>query len=312
MAVRAKIIHFCIRNQRIGCVGGYNPLLLSQQLSPLESEMLSCSECKGILREPHHVDNGYRCKECLLEGEKGKLDETKSKIIRNLSARCPFTDDGCSWSGIIGEFMEHSNQCKVVGVSCPYSSYGCNAVRRRRDMDLHEEQFLLSHLKMIKNRIDRIEKEMNVTGGIEWEIKGIKELVDTGGIQWSSCFYVGLYKFQISFLYDYENDTNTTGALIYLCNGDFDEGLEWPFSGKFTIAIVNRSDLDKSITYRVSTECENVEAFMKPSGKENNNGFGCLDLANYEDLLLKSFSEDNSIILKVFIEHTPKWKRFYE
>lgn len=308
MSVRNKIANFCIHNQRTGCVGGYNPLLLSQPLSLLESEMLSCSECKGILREPHHVDNGYRCKECLLEGEKGKLDETKSKIIKNLSVRCPFREDGCDWEGVIKGFMEHSRECKIVGVSCPYSSYGCDVVRRRKDMELHEEQFLLAHLKMIKNRIDKIEKEVNVTGGIEWEIRGIRELVETGGVKWSSCFYVGLYKFQISFRFDYENDPNTAGALIYLCGGDFDDGLEWPFNGKFTIAVVNRNDLDNSITYRFSTECENVEAFMKPFGTEKNNGFGCLDLANYEDLLLKSCSEDDSIVLKVFIEHTPKWK----
>ncbi|KAI6646135.1 hypothetical protein LOD99_9486 [Oopsacas minuta] len=96
-----KIVNFCIRDQKLGCLGGYNPSLLTQELSLIESETLSCTEWEGILRDPQHLGNGYRCKECMMDGEKGKLDETKSRLIGKLSAKCPFKEDGCEWEGTV-------------------------------------------------------------------------------------------------------------------------------------------------------------------------------------------------------------------
>ena len=310
--INNKIVNFCINNQKLGRICGYKPDLLTRELSFLEREMLSCTECKGILREPQHLDNGYRCKECLLDGEQGKFDEMKSKLIEKLGVRCPFEEDGCEWIGTLSGILEHSKECVIIGVPCPFNSYGCDVVRKRKDMETHEEQYLMKHLKLMKERIDKIEREVNITGGIEWEIKGVKELIHEGGIQWSSCFYVGLYKFQVSFQSEYENDPNYISVLIYVCRGDFDENLEWPFNGKFNITIVNKTDIDKSITYHFVTDNTNIDAFVKPYNNGNNEGYGCPEFASDEELLLKSFSKDNSIVLKVFVEHTPKWKRVSE
>ena len=307
-----KMYNYCIHNQKLGSLGGYNSALLTKELSQIETEMLTCSECKGILREPQHLDNSYCCKECLTVGKRGKLDEMKSKLIGKLGARCPFRDDGCVWEGTLANILEHSNECTIIGVQCPFSSYGCNVVRKRKDMEIHEEHSLLKHLKMMKDRIDKIEREVNITGGIEWEIKGIKELIYEGGTSWSSCFYVGLYKFQVSFQSEYESEPNYISVLIYVCKGDFDEDLEWPFNGKFSITIINKIESNKSITYHFVTDDTNIDAFVKPFNNGNNEGYGCPDFVSDEELLLKSFSKDNSIILKVLVEHTPKWKRIPE
>ena len=307
-----KMYNYCIHNQKLGRLGGFNPDLLTKELSPIESEMLTCSECKGILREPQHLDNSYRCKECLSGRELGKHDEMKSKIIGGLGVRCPFKEDGCVWEGTLSDFLEHSNECNIIGIQCPFSGYGCHVVRKRKDMETHEEMCLMKHLKLMKDRIDKIEREVNISGGIEWEIKGIKELIYEGGIEWSSCFYVGLYKFQVSFQSEFETEPGLISVLIYVCKGDFDEDLEWPFCGKFNITIVNKCETDKSISYHFMTDESNVDAFVKPFSNGNSEGYGCPDFVSDQELLLKSFSEDNSIILKVFVEHTPKWKRFAE
>ncbi|KAI6650771.1 hypothetical protein LOD99_7822 [Oopsacas minuta] len=108
-----KVVNFCIRNQKLGCLGGYNPSLLTQELSLIQSEMLSCTECESILRDPQHVDNGYRCKECMMDGEKGKLDETKSRLIGKLSAKCPFEEDGCEWEGTVATFFNIQRTVKL-------------------------------------------------------------------------------------------------------------------------------------------------------------------------------------------------------
>lgn len=302
-----KLANFCIHNQRVGCRGGYNPELILRKLTEIESEMLSCIECKGILRNPIHVDDGYKCKDCLLRGEDGKLDEVKSKLIEKLESCCPFKLDGCGWEGTIAGFEGHAKECRIIGITCPFKNYGCNVVRKRKDMETHEGEFLIKHLKMMKERIEKIESEVRITGGIEWEIRSIEDVINRGEIHWSPCFYVGLYKFQVSFKSEYDNEPNYICILIHVCKGGFDESLEWPFNGKFNISILNKTDSCKSISYEFSTDDDMVDSFSRPL-KEGCQGYGFPDFTSDEELLSESYSKDNFITLKVLVEHTPKWK----
>ncbi|KAI6661204.1 TNF receptor-associated factor 4-like [Oopsacas minuta] len=126
-----------------------------------------------------------------------------------------------------------SDECPLQKVECPYWVYGCREEIERKEMDLHEREFVHIHfrlsmtdmkLKLIKSsqeqviantKIENLEKQITEkdselksikevlyshtslsTGQLEWKIEGVKQKIENKEYTYSDPFYVGLYKCQ--------------------------------------------------------------------------------------------------------------------
>ena len=113
---------------------GYKKTLLSQEKTDLELDLLSCSECDGLLREACFSQGSNFCKSCSEDGTPHtKIDENVSK----LQVKCPLEDRGCGWKGLISELLGHTEECGYVRVSC---TLDCEDILPRGDLEMHLQQ----------------------------------------------------------------------------------------------------------------------------------------------------------------------------
>ncbi|KAI6661218.1 TNF receptor-associated factor 4-like [Oopsacas minuta] len=119
-----------------------------------------------------------------------------------------------------------SNECPLQKVECPYWVYGCREEMERKDIDLHEREFIHIHYrlsmtdmkqkqiqtskdnKLLEDKLDKANTKIEIlekilysytllpTGQLEWKIKGVKEKIENKEDTYSDPFYVGLYKCQ--------------------------------------------------------------------------------------------------------------------
>ena len=107
---RLQLYIILVKSTRNGNNGGFGITLVDRKFSDFEKDIIICSACDGILREPVLVGNIFKCKFCLEPGDVA----TDSKIsIVPLTSRlqivCPFKKEGCTWNGPIAKLIEHRN-----------------------------------------------------------------------------------------------------------------------------------------------------------------------------------------------------------
>ncbi|XP_057295211.1 TNF receptor-associated factor 2-like isoform X2 [Hydractinia symbiolongicarpus] len=104
---------------------------LSQQVKYI------CLLCKKVLKNPVQTIRGLlACESCYyrnfsanggincpLDGEPIAREEIfkdngRAREIRNLICACPYRNDGCDWTDIVGKFEEHQYNCNFLPVAC--------------------------------------------------------------------------------------------------------------------------------------------------------------------------------------------------
>ena len=78
---------------------------------------------------------------------------------------CP---NGCEAAGEIGTRQVkrgavplHLTECPLQRVECPYREYGCGEEMERRQLDLHEREYMHTHFRLALNEIKRTQIESN-------------------------------------------------------------------------------------------------------------------------------------------------------
>ena len=186
-----------VKNTRNGRNGGFRITLVDRELSDLEKDIIICSSCDGILREPVLVGDIFKCKYCL-EPCDVATDSTLSivPLTSRLLIVCPFKKEGCTWNGPIAKLIEHRRKCQIflqkypncpdTDIACNFKRYGCEVVTQRKYMRKHEEdhqtnhmllmdkhirakddtiQNLSSELVAVKKQLNEVETEMKYTCG---------------------------------------------------------------------------------------------------------------------------------------------------
>ena len=117
--------------------GGYDCKFVTRPPTAFQTE---CLICQLILREPYQttccgksfcrsciqgVENMIQCPAC-----RGKLELLPNKGLRQsliqLPVWCTYREDGCQWSGELGELDRHLNEANHAGeYSQPFSIAGC-------------------------------------------------------------------------------------------------------------------------------------------------------------------------------------------
>lgn len=234
------------------------------------------------------------------------------QVCPNLPLKCP---NGCDTKEILRKDMDiHiSDVCPLSMVKCHYKKYGCDNPRKRRDLDTHETEFVVKHIRMMDIHMEKMDQRMGEmkkasrnNKGLKWEICGVKQKFMMKQEMFSSAFYVNNYKFNGMVKFPTQDDEEYLGVFVYLCVGVFDDPLEWPFLGKVTITLVNLLDPEDSITSFFLTE--NCGHFTR-RGTKDHGGFGFPTFVTKNELLAEISSQDK-ITIKIEIERLDQHEGF--
>ena len=115
-------------------------------------------------------------------------------------------------------------------------------------------QFRISELLDVKKQLKEAEREMKYTcGGIIFELPGIEEKMKNGRSYLIPEFYAGFYKFQGTIETKYNNE-NKIAVFVQVQRGKFDDDVIWPFRGKVSISLINKTDEKLSVLRSFRTE----------------------------------------------------------
>ena len=191
---------------------------------------------------------------------------------------CP---NGCEAAGETGTGQVkrgalplHLSECPLQRVECPYREYGCGEEMERRQLDLHEREYMHTHFRLAikamkqkqiesndkiklleKSSVDKnlevisAKKEIKelieiistlASGQLECKVQGVKQEIEKKEDSYTDPFYVGPYKCQGSIEWD-SNNTSKVGCFIHIMKGEFDDKLKWPFIYRFKFVLFNQN-----------------------------------------------------------------------
>ena len=101
---------------RNGKCCGYKQELISENISADLREFLLCAECKGISRKPRNWGGNRVCEICFPGHSMRKINKRAECKVALLNARCPLSEEGCSWEGRLGEIEGHMEECLKLRV----------------------------------------------------------------------------------------------------------------------------------------------------------------------------------------------------
>ena len=116
-----------------GFYRGFKMGYISQNLTKMEGYLVTCTRCKGIIRDASSCEGETVCKLC----NTNQLNPKKVQKVRNsvaeLKIKCPILTD-CGWSGKLLEGEKHLKVCGSFLIRCPL---GCGDVMKRCEMNNH-------------------------------------------------------------------------------------------------------------------------------------------------------------------------------
>ena len=304
--INKLIVHCPFKNE--GCLWDDKLSLLIVHMNNCELFPITCPlGCKQTIKRTclmTHVDE-----KCLERKTKCGYCNCVMKVSQTNThnGTCPSFPltcvNGCNSHSIARNKMDHhtSKECPLSLVPCPFKRYGCSTVRKRRDIETHEAEFVVKHVRMMNIHIEEMEEVSQYSRGLKWEINGVRDKFKREEKVYSDPFYVNHYKFKGSA--KLMSSRGFLGIFIHLCQGENDGNLVWPFLGNVIITLVNTGDSNNSISHSYST-AGNVNFTRRSSLDRTGHGFP--KFITEEKLLNSKFSEGDSIIIKFEVQHLPK------
>lgn len=145
--------------------GGYKKTILLHKLSNLEENFLICSRCQGIMHNACSVDMGKLqiCENCVTKDEELYPVGAARTTIEQINCKCPLEDRGCEWKGVIGNILDHLDECSQFIFECPYVNYGCKNIVNKGELETHREERKDYHTELMSlfmaGRIEKLELE---------------------------------------------------------------------------------------------------------------------------------------------------------
>ena len=227
-----------------------------------------------------------------------------------------------------GALLLHLAECPLQRVECPYREYGCGEEMKRRQLDLHEREYMHTHFRLAikemkqkqiesSDKIQFLQKQNAlltealsstlVSGQLEWKIKGVKQKIEKKEDTYSDPFYVGLYKCQGNIYWD-RNNTGKVGCYIRIMKGEFDDKLKWPFIYRHKFVLLNQSRNEDNHIWSYEITKGNLQnyphCFQKPT-EIRSDGYGTASFISNTDILTEKYYKDDSISLHITVEQLP-------
>ena len=226
---------------------------------------LKCEFCGGAVRA------------CEMNPHLGECEEFPVDCPNGCEAAGE-TGTGQMWRGAV---PLHLTECPLQRVECPYREYGCGEEVERRQLDLHEREYMHTHFRLAmkemkqkqmesNNKIKLLAKEntelketqifqANKINCLEKQDTELKEIISnlvSGGLEWKikgvkQKIEKKEYSFSEPFyvgLYKCQgnivwdfSNTGKVGCGICIIKGEFDDKLKWPFIVRCKFVLLNQN-----------------------------------------------------------------------
>ena len=128
-----NIDHLLYLKNAKGLYCGFKTRYISQNLSEMESYLVTCTKCKGIVRDAISCEGETVCQLCTKKQSNPKKVQKVRTSVANLKIKCPLLRD-CDWNGKLVDAEEHLKECGKFFVTCPLE---CGDVIKRSEMNNH-------------------------------------------------------------------------------------------------------------------------------------------------------------------------------
>ena len=91
---------------------------------------------------------------------------------------------------------------------------------------------------------------------------------------------------------------------VHMMQGDYDNSLAWPFTGKITLTILNQSEGSESrqhISESLIAEPNHL-ASQRPTAPLNHEGYGCVAIAPIEHIREPQYISNNTMLVRIQID----------
>ena len=96
-------------------------------------------------------------------------------------------------------------------------------------------------------------------------------------------------------------ESSHVSLFVHMMQSDWDDTLEWPFSGRISLSILDQSDdgeYKRHISETLVTR-PNLLAFQRPTTPRNHRGYGYVEFANIKILEDRQYLKNDSLLIRV-------------
>ncbi|KAK2569287.1 TNF receptor-associated factor 6 [Acropora cervicornis] len=125
----------------------------------------------------------------------------------------------------------------------------------------------------------------------------------------SPAFYTSLYGYKLCLRINLNGVDSGVGRYIalfvHMMQGDYDSILEWPFTGRITLTILDQSEGTEFRQHISETLIAkpSLLAFQRPTAPRNYKGYGYVEFAPIEHIRDPQYIKNNTLLVRVQIDH---------
>ncbi len=180
---------------------------------------------------------------------------------------------------------------------------------------MQKQEMIAMHLntqhkiKELSESSSRLETRL-CGGEFFWRLEGYSDLLrEASKGETSVChsqgFYTSFYGYKLCLRVNFNSPSSGhsqhISLFVHFMKGEFDDILDWPFSGTITLSILDQNE----DTSKRKPICETLvakpelAAFLRPRTNRNHKGFGYMEFAPLEMLTSGAYIKNDSVIVKV-------------
>ena len=125
----------------------------------------------------------------------------------------------------------------------------------------------------------------------------------------SPAFYTSLYGYKLCMRINLNGVDRGVGKhvalFVHMMQGDYDTILEWPFTGRIALSILDQSDASE-FRHHISETLvakPNLLAFQRPTAPRNYKGYGYVEFAPIEQIREGQYVKNNTMLVRIQIFH---------
>ena len=177
---------------------------------------------------------------------------------------------------------------------------------RRQEMKIEQQQ---SVIRQLETQLKDVEGRF-CNGVYIWRIRDYhqkrKEAVARKAVvHHSPGFYTSPHGYKMCIRANLNGVETATGShlslFVHLMQGEFDEILSWPFQGCIILSILDQSGERRDISETLLAK-PGLAAFLKPTSKRNNKGFGYIEFAPLTCFSGDRYIRNDTMLVKVVVK----------
>ncbi|XP_015750498.1 PREDICTED: TNF receptor-associated factor 6-like [Acropora digitifera] len=257
-------------------------------------------------------------------------EEVLRNRMENHSHVCPqypLSCEKCGKENIPRNEMQGHNEkeCPRAELKCPFSVVGCPFEGPRSAVNEHVKEEMVSHLTDFTKEFEALRIEFNrqetrafefegrvCNGSYIWRIENYRQrrqdaISGIATAVLSPAFYTSLYGYKLCLRINLNGVDSGVGRsialFVHMMKGDYDSILEWPFTGRITLAILDQSEFRQHISTSFVGKPDLLPFRRLSTEFRNREGYGCVDFALIELIRDPQYIENDTMLVGIQIDH---------